>query len=303
MTIYNAILEEIKNESNAHYAFFLQVKESLFTLFTFCGKYWDLYIRDQILNDAKSILKNYNSAELNSNYTQIRRRRKETTKRKSSLNITAKLYLDFLWDLYKSYLVQTDSSNGKNQQELPKDFFKNMDSKLLDKILDNTFDKSHKESIKKEILSYMDEIMNYDISSINKLNLDNLHSAMRVVKESLDIPKQSIEKCVEEVLSPVTLNCILEYLRKKEYIYCYLYIAAVKRPLIIGKINSYTPSSKKLKCFFKKNFEYNYQELKLSFEEIMGFYYEYIDAKKSITLYKNAFKSNKVNKGSAKIKH
>ena len=82
MTMYNAILEEIENKSNNRYAFFPEAKESLLSLFTLCGKYWNLYIQDQILNDAKGVLKNYNSVELNSNYTKIRRRRKETTKEK-----------------------------------------------------------------------------------------------------------------------------------------------------------------------------------------------------------------------------
>ena len=53
MTMYNAILEEIENKSNNRYAFFPEAKESLLSLFTLCGKYWNLYIQDQILNDAR----------------------------------------------------------------------------------------------------------------------------------------------------------------------------------------------------------------------------------------------------------
>ena len=127
MTMYNAILEEIENKSNNRYAFFPEAKESLLSLFTLCGKYWNLYIQDQILNDAKGVLKNYNSVELNSNYTKIRRRRKETTKRKSSLNITSKLYLDFTWKLYESSQKQYESTNGEKQEDPSKEFFKNID--------------------------------------------------------------------------------------------------------------------------------------------------------------------------------
>lgn len=255
-----------------------KVTDACNTLFQCCSRYWRLYKINNEIRDEKNVLKNY----LEGGDGLAKQKAKKNRERMVSLDITSKLYIEFMWKVYgKHYKDKTE-----------KDFFNEIIDgnyeKNIPRILEEVF-RDTKHLTEKEIKVLADEIImsvrdwncNYYPKYIENLHMDNLHAAMEKL-DKLDIPEQDVAESVKEVLSPEVLKTILYYLKAENYPSCIFTIAPVTRALTEGEIKSYTPAKGNTSVFFNKRFEYNLTQLEEYITKLQDLYEEYIEVKNKL---------------------
>lgn len=128
------------------------------------------------------------------------------------------------------------------------------------------------------IQSSVDEwLINFEHTRcINDLNLEKLHTAMKVVKECSNIPKHSIIESMQEVLSPQALSeIIFLYNEYNDNGFFFMGIAQIRKALVTGTISSYT-IGKNLEIFNQK-YEYNLSQLTTYLNGVEDLYNRYTD--------------------------
>lgn len=272
MSYYQKISKELEKLS-MDTSFDQDVKKQYLSLFCHCQKYAQLYHINEGLANAKQVLKNY----LDEDKCLTNNKRKTERKKLQSLNITSKLHIEFFWKLYESHF-KIDYKE-KTEKHFFKEIINGDYEKRIDEIWEEIFSDSDNErdSTKDDVIDSINEwIYEYDnVTSIKKLNLENLHNAMEEVKECFSKPLPNIEDSVEELIFPQMLSFLLECLEIGRVEVAFLMIAPIRRALVTGKTRSFTPGRSSV--FFNLKLEYNQNQLDSYINAIKDLYDEYTE--------------------------
>lgn len=267
MNIYNEIQHELMGTP-----FF--AKEPIETLFKMCQKYYHLYQIDENTRTAQKTLQHY----LDEEYL-IAKRSTTERKRQKSLEMSSKLYIEFLWKIYN------DSYRQKWGKLTEKNFFEKViyaqdrKEKIVD-LLQVDMNSSLFMCVNSSINNW---VGNYDnCSRMEDLNLENLHNAMKSVKQKLDIVIPSIEESVEDLIEPQMLLEILHLLKEKNYPACTFLVAPITRALTVGAVTKYTRKEKNTTIYFTEKLLYNLEDLNKRIDGLKELLSEYSEIQEDL---------------------
>lgn len=239
-----------------------------------CQKYLWLYEVNGKIESAKNVLQNY----LDSEDCLAQRKLKKDRKRNTSLGIVSKLYIEFFWKAYEGHYKKEYGT--KTERTFIDSFVNDIDSnKKFDKAWEDIFPDADAvtKSVKAWVNNAIKEWSEYDNANhIKSLKLDNLHTAMDLLKEGLELPIPEIADSVEEVLTPEILDIILEHLKEGRYPHCLFTVAPITRALTTGKPSSYAGT------FFNMEYQYNLTELKRYIDRLKEISEEYTEEKQEL---------------------
>lgn len=275
MKYYEEITEELKKIPEG-----VKSKNSCISLFESCKAYAHFCHINEAIADSKKVLQNYlNEEDCISKYN-LKGEEKEgyskERKRKQSLDIPSKLYIEFFWNAYHKHY------DGKTEKDFFNEVVYDIDSgEKIDRVWKEIFSKDEEAplSLKRLVKLSIDELsMEYgNTRTLESLHLQNLHAAMEALKKGLEISEPCISDSVEDIIVPGELQLILDYLKAKNYSSCLFTTAPILRALTIGKINSFTPQKDNTSVFFNKMFEYNYTQLNTYINALKDLYDEYTE--------------------------
>lgn len=220
------------------------------TFFKVCQEYdWYHTMYQNISSNAGKVLQNY-IEEGNCLAKRRRKKKREQNQKmnrteKNRLDIEEKLYVEFFTEIYSEYYE--NAYNWNNVVDC--------DEKVAG-ILEDYFHGTPPGCVK----SIKKAVMKAYQSSYRKVDLGNLHNAMRIVEESLHMPMPRIESSVEKVVSAEMLESLLFYLEKGDIAQFLFHVAPMTRALTVGTYHKYTPNNNSV--FFNLACDYNLEELK-----------------------------------------
>ncbi len=260
------------------------LKRGCNSLFSACHEYAEAYRINEDIKNVKNTLKNYMDDEGQlKNITQKEKKKSSQDKEEEEgLNIDTKLNIEYFLKGYeKHYQFKTQKDfcneiikpfaegNEKPFEDMWSEIFNNRNPQFL------TF-----KLVKRAIRSWTENCEN--ITSLDSLNLENLHSAMDVLGNSLENTDISMDDSVEQVLHVGVLEFIRDSLRVKKYPDCQFMVAAVRRALTTGEIKSYLPIKGNTSVFFNMKCEYNLSVLKEYISALHELYEGYIMTKQDM---------------------
>lgn len=218
--------------------------------FKVCQEYdWYHTMYQNISSNAGKVLQNYIEEE---NCLAKRRRKKKREQNqemnraeKTRLDVEEKLYVEFFTEIYSEFYGNDYNWNNVVDCE--------------DKVAEILGDYFHgtqpgyAKSIQKAVMKAYQ-------SSYRKVNLGNLHNAMRIVEESLHMPMPRIESSVEKVISGEMLESMLFCLERGDIVQFLFHVAPMARALTDGAYHKYTPNNNSV--FFNVACDYNLKQLK-----------------------------------------
>ena len=235
-------------------------------------EYCYYYAINREAKDVLSIIQNYMDEEDYLTTATL----EEERKRSKSLYFVSKLYIEFIWKIYKKcyeQLYQEDTEKMFFEEIIYSDDLMNVVSKTLD-----TYKKGLSEKYAYRIAKSIDDWkLHFDNHKrIEQLSLENLHKAMDVLEQAFSKPMPTEKDSVGDVVEKDILDKMFALLKGGEYPAClFLIVAPMTRALTSGTIHKYTPGNSTV--YFSKNFEYNMEQLKTRIDamrEIFDMYYE-----------------------------
>lgn len=262
MNIYKKIENELIETPN-------YVHEPIKALFRSCQEYYRYYKINENTQEAQDTLQNY----LDDDFL-LAGRMTERPKRKKSMNISSKLYIEYIWQVYKDIYAE------KWRELTEKKFFKEIVGGSKEKIaelLQSEIESSLVLCIDSSIKIWINEYQN--CNKLENLNLENLHRAMTCIEKEINSVMPDVEESVEDLIAPQILSDILYLLKEKNYPACIFLVAPITRTLTTGAVTKYTPKKENKTVYFTEKLLYNLDELKKRMEGLQELLDAYIETK------------------------
>lgn len=217
--------------------------------FKACQKYdWYHTMYENISSNAGKVLQNYIEEDSCLAKRRLKKNREQNQKlnraEKTRLDIEEKLYVEFFTEIYSEYYRADYKWNKVVDCE-----------EKVAEILEDYFHGTHPDCVK----SIKKAVMKAYQSSYRKVDLGNLHNAMRIVEESLHMPMPKIESSIEKVISGEMLESMLFHLERGNTAQFIFHIAPMARALTVGAYHKYTPNNNNV--FFNVACDYNLKQL------------------------------------------
>lgn len=240
-----------------------------------CQEYYYSYSINKKLNECKikSVLQGYMKKE----DVLAERKQKEQGKRSKSLNVDAKLYIEFFWNRYCGYHGKSSEKEFFDKMVYNEDYDINIDDEWY-----KIFGECGDYNIKEKVIGSIEQWAEFDnATSIKSLELSNLHNAMKKLNECLELPKPSVEQSLEAMVAPDMLELWLS-VAKEKVPFC-IYTAPVTRALYDGVTKSFTPRKGNKTVYFREKFEYNLLELKHYIEALKDLSESYNETRRELS--------------------
>lgn len=235
-------------------------------------EYCYYYSINREVKDVLSIIQNYMDKEEYLTTAIPEKKRK----RSKSLYFVSKLYIEFIWKIYKKCYEQLYQENTEKmffEEIINNDDLTNAVSKTLDtykKGLSGEYARIIVRSIKEWIFEFDNH------QKIEQLSIENLHKAMDVLGQAFSKPMPTEKDSINDIVEKDILDEMLTLLQGGKYPDClFLIVAPMTRALTSGTIHKYTPGN--LTVFFSKNFEYNMEQLKKRIDAMRRIFNEYCE--------------------------
>ncbi len=224
-------------------------RNTAIAFFKACQEYdWYHTMYQNISSNAGKVLQNY----IEEDNCLAKRRRKKKREQSQKLNraentrldIEEKLYIEFFTEIYSEYYRADYKWNKVVDCE-----------EKVAEILEDYFHGTHPDCVK----SIKKAVMKAYHSSYRKVDLGNLHNAMRIVEESLHMPMPKTESSVEKVISEEMLESMLFHLERGDIVQFVFHIAPMTRALTEGAYHKYAQGNA---SFFNLKCDYNLRQLK-----------------------------------------
>lgn len=213
------------------------IKKSTEALFDLCKKYYHLYlIHNNIDDSSRRVLESYIDPALY-------KRNYKSKNYRIKLNIEEKLYVD----LFTKVFIKYNDSDYKWQTVI-------YNEKLITELL-------KKSNVPENLYTLITNLVctQYE-NTPKKLDISRIDKAMEVLKESLNIPKPTLEESVTAVISNDKLNELYDYLKAGNIAGFYFLIAPIRRALYDGEYHKYTKAKSNTQKIFNLTSNYNYIE-------------------------------------------
>lgn len=216
------------------------------SLFGICQEFYWYYQVYKKSEEAIRVLKNYVDVD---NYI-AKRKRKESQDIKIKQDIAQKMYAEFFTEIYREYYeeqyswIEVIDSIGQKED-------------LAKKILTDYFGGTQENCIE-----YITNIVRkaYE-SSYKKIDLKNVHNAIKEFEDALKTPFPSVESSLEKVITQEHLESLYVYLNQESSVNFLFKIAKLRKELFDGTYSKYAGKRNKTQ-FFNLNCQYNLQKLK-----------------------------------------